>query len=33
MAMMTWQIDIMDMKQFDSKANKGYKFVLIAVSR
>ena len=30
-AMMTWQIDVMDMKQFDAKANKGFKFVLVAV--
>ena len=30
-ALMTWQVDIMDMKQFDATANKGYKFVLVAV--
>ena len=30
-ALMTWQVDVMDMKQFDAKANKGYKFVLVAV--
>ena len=28
---MTWQVDVMDMKQFEAKANKGYKFVLCAV--
>jgi len=28
---MTWQVDVMDMKQFDVKANKGFKFVLCAV--
>ena len=30
-AMMTWQIDLIDMKQFEAKANKGFKFVLVAV--
>ncbi len=27
----TWQVDVMDFKQFDAKANKGFKFVLVAV--
>ncbi len=27
----TWQVDVMDMKQFAEKANKGFKFVLLAV--
>lgn len=27
----TWQVDLMDMKQFDTKANKGFKFVLVAL--
>ena len=29
--LMTWQVDIMDFKQFSTKANKGHKFVLVAV--
>ena len=29
--MKTWQIDIVDFKQFDSKANKGFKYILVAV--
>ena len=27
----TWQVDVMDMKQFAEKANKGFKYVLVAV--
>ena len=27
----SWQVDVMDMKQFAEKANKGFKFVLVAV--
>ena len=27
----TWQVDIMDMKQFAEKTNKGFKFILVAV--
>ena len=27
----TWQVDVMDLKQFAEKANKGFKFVLVAV--
>ena len=30
-AMMTWQIDLIEMKQFDARANEGFKFVLVAV--
>ncbi len=30
-ARMSWQVDVMDFKQFSEKANKGYKFVLVAV--
>ena len=28
---MTWQLDVIDMKQFNPKVNKGYKYVLVAV--
>ena len=27
----SWQVDVMDMKQFAEKSNKGFKFVLVAV--
>ena len=27
----SWQVDVMDMKQFAEKANKGFKFVLVAI--
>ena len=29
--MKTWQIDIVDFKQFDSKANNGFKYILVAI--